>query len=97
MLLCGSFPRSHKMSQRSNNQDDFTLQVNKNKLFNDVLKFVLRKTLSGDCAPILDELERVFFERWAAVEAGDEKKGERLEEVERKLVDKLLAMGSQKH
>lgn len=96
--LCYYAPdfRGLNMSKRSENPDDFTLQVNKDKLFSDVLKYVLKKTLSDDCVPLIQELETAFYERWAALEAGDEKKSESLEQVERKLVDKLLTMGTQK-
>jgi hypothetical protein len=84
------------MSQSQENQDEFTLQVNKDKLFNDVLKFILTKTLKGDSADVLKRLETVVFERWAAIEADNEKKSLELETVERALIEKLLAMGAQK-
>ncbi len=96
MLLCGSSLRSQSMSTSSDNQDEFTLQVNKDKLFNDVLKFILTKTLKGDSAEVLKRLEKVVIERWAAIEADDEKKSLELETVERALIEKLLAMGAQK-
>lgn len=84
------------MSQSQENSDDFTLQVNKDKLFNDVLKFILIKTLKGDSADVLKRLEKVVIECWAAIEADDEKKSLELETVERALIEKLLAMGAQK-
>ncbi len=83
------------MSTSSDNQDDSTLKVNKDKLFNDVLKFILTKTLKGDTAEVLKRLERVVSERWAALEADDEKKSLELETAERALIEKLLAMGVQ--
>lgn len=84
------------MSQSQENSDEFTLQVNKDKLFNDVLKFILIKTLKGDSSDVLKRLEKVVIERWAAIEADDEKKSLELETVERALIEKLLAMGAQK-
>jgi len=84
------------MSERKDNLDEMTLQVNKDKLFNDVLKFILTKTLKGDSAELLSRLEKVVLERWNAIEAEDEKKSLDLETVERALIEKLLAMGAQK-
>jgi hypothetical protein len=84
------------MSQSQENQDESTLQFNKDKLFNDVLKFILTKTLKGDSAEVLNRLENVVIERWGALEANDEQKSLELETIERALVEKLLAMGAQK-
>lgn len=91
-----SSSRSQCMSERKDNLDEMTLQVNKDKLFNDVLKFILTKTLKGDSAELLSRLEKVVLERWNAIEAEDEKKSLDLETVERALIEKLLAMGAQK-
>ncbi len=80
------------MSNPSPEKEELTLEVGKAKLFNDVLKYILRKTLSESAGPVLDDLEKVFFERWAAVQEDNQKKAEELEVKERGLVDKLLNM-----
>ena len=69
---------------------------NKSKLFNYVLKFILPKTLNGNPGPVLEELEKVFFKRWVAVENRDDKTAESLESKESKLVNQLLEMGAKK-
>lgn len=84
------------MSQAPDNSDEFTLQVNKDKLYCDVLVFLLKKTLNGDSGPVLKRLQEVVFERWAAIEDDNEKKALELEVVERALIEKLLAMGANK-
>lgn len=78
-------------------QEELTLEMNKNKLFNDVLKFILRKTLHGDAGPILEQLEQVFFDRWEAVKEKDQSKAEELEVKERELVNKLLSMSTKEN
>lgn len=75
-------------------QEELTLELNKHKLFNDVLKFILRKKLDGDPGPLLDQLEQVFFDRWQAVKDKDQAKAEDLEVKERDLVNKILSMSA---
>ncbi len=81
----------------SEHQEELTLEMNKNKLFSDVLKFILRRTLHGDAGPILEQLEQIFFDRWEAVKGQDQNKAEELEVKERELVNKLLSMGTKEN